>query len=820
MKKVVLVFLFLSFQISYSQTSNLLGYDDQGRLTYMPDSKGNVIPDYSNVGYHHSEKELPVVEVKKIIEPVAGDNLVHIQNAINELGLLPLDANGHRGTLLLKAGTYSVSSTIKIKKSGIVIRGEGDATVIVADKRSQSTLIAFEGNGNPIINQSSKTKIIDSYVPVGTRTINVAEGHSFNVGDRIMLERKPNQDWIVLLGMHDLNQTPGNKGDTNWTPEYYTIQYKRKIIGVSGNKLTIDVPVMDLIDPIYSEGFLYKYTWGGRIEEVGIENIRLESFFASQTDENHAWDGVTFNNVENGWAKKVNSYYFTYACVNILNQALKITVDNCTMQEAKGQVIGGRMYSFNTWGQQNLFKNCFAKGGRHDYVTGARVAGPNVFLNSKSIEAVQPSGPHQRWASGILFDNIDIQGHNLELANRRNSGSGHGWTSVSCMLWNSSADRLIIAELPSDHTNWSIGSEGPHAEKGCCNATGLELGYVESKNKHLNPSSLFEKQLSDRLNKGVNTFLNVSLTSPIDNYEMRVGETIALSAEASINLGTITKVHFIIDNQFYKEDNTASYSVNWAPTKPGNYSVKAIVFDENNYSVSSIGISVNVKPKVDVIKTYFTFKNVATGKYLESEETTLLASDSGAGEDKEWRLVETGSGDFFNIESKLTGKGVLRFTGGAAGTLIHTNFSGPKVDVDKIWKVVNEGNNIYTFETRNLGRYLYHNSDNTIIHSNKTDDRSKWLLEPVGVLSIDKNKDLDYLKVYPNPTNSNFTIELNNINATSFKIYNVLGKVVYKNETKSKSILLNKENLFKPGVYLIKVLDDQQKVYHSKLIIK
>jgi len=66
--------------------------------------------------------------VKVSISPIAGDNTANIQNAINQVAAMPLDANGFRGTVLLNAGIYPCSNTITINVSGIVLRGVGSST--------------------------------------------------------------------------------------------------------------------------------------------------------------------------------------------------------------------------------------------------------------------------------------------------------------------------------------------------------------------------------------------------------------------------------------------------------------------------------------------------------------------------------------------------------------------------------------------------------------------------------------------------------------------------------------------------------------------
>jgi hypothetical protein len=546
-----------------AQTSELLGYDSEGKLTYVADANGNKIPDFSYAGYHHSEKEIPNVPVKLTISNVEGDNLNHIQNAIDELEAMQPDSNGFRGALLLKAGNYEVNGIIKISKSGIVIRGEGKSTIIRAMQRTKSDFIVFEGASGANSINSTRKKIIDTYVPVGARTVTVENGHTFKAGDRIILERKPNQDWINMLGMNDLKVT--DPDDTNWTPSSYTIKYKRKVFNVNGNAITFDAPVVDLIEPAFAEGFIYKYTWDGKIEEVGIENIQLNSYFASEEDENHAWNAVTFTNVENGWAKKVYANYFTYSCVTIGRSSMKITVDECEMRNHKGIPTGGRMYSFNVVGQQNLVKNCTTERGRHDYVTADRVAGPNVFLNCKAEKARSDTGPHHRWASGLLFDNINVEGNDINVQNRRNSGSGHGWAGVSCMLWNCIADDIVLHDPPGDHTNWAIGCKANHTNMGCC-VPEEPFGHVESVNINLNPQSLFEKQLQDRLavsNTGVLADNNFTIESigetclGINNGKLSINASKSNNYIATVNGAT----HTFSENLSLDDMNPGTYDI-------------------------------------------------------------------------------------------------------------------------------------------------------------------------------------------------------------------------------------------------------------------
>ena len=475
--------------------SALIQISAQGRLQYIPDAQGNTVPDFSTVGYRNGEMAVPTVPVAVTIGPVTGDNQARIQAAIDLVSAMPLDANGFRGAVLLTAGLYGVNGPLVVRTSGVVLRGQGTGptgTTLLATLRQQYTLVSFTGAA-PSTMQSSTSKLITNpYLPIGARTCTVASGHTFAVGDLVVLRRTPNQAWIDMLGMNTLHAQDANSVD--WTPSSFTIDFKRKVTAVSGNNITLDAPVVDPIDQTYATGTLLKYTWTGSIENVGIENMRLDSEYSSLTDELHGWDGVDFNNTQNGWARNLEIYHFGYSAVRVDSSSEFISVLNSKCFDAISQTIGERKYSFCLGGQRNLVMDCFTRLGRHDFVTVARVAGPNVFVRCTATQQSNATGPHDRWATGTLYDNLVCDGL-LNLENRRTSGTGHGWAGAQNMLWNCTSATSTV-QSPPGHINWSVGTKG--------NVTGVGYfftgqGYVESTGTFVTPQSLYDRQLCERL---------------------------------------------------------------------------------------------------------------------------------------------------------------------------------------------------------------------------------------------------------------------------------------------------------------------------------
>jgi hypothetical protein len=509
------LFFFITASGQEPWKSSLVSFSPEGKLVYTPDNEGNTIPDFSLVGYKSGREEIPDVPVIEIIYPVAGDNLANIQNAINRVSLRPLDANGFRGTILLKKGLYEVNGSLIISRSGIIIRGEGSAvsagTIVRETSTSQLDLFLFRGTGSISREESSKVLINEDLIPTGRKYVNVINASSFNVGDSVLIFRPGTDNWIHDLKMDQIANTDGTT--EQWTASSYNLYWERVVTSVDGNKVSFDNPVVMQMDKNYGGGYLMHYTFKGRIWNCGIENLRMESTYASATDEAHGWNAINFSRVVNCWVRNVTSSYFGMGCVYIDNKSRNISVLNSQCLDAKSIITGSRRYSFNCEGQLNLFKDCYTTEGRHDYVTGSRTCGPNVFTKCTSRNTHADIGPHHRWATGTLFDMIDTDGE-INVQDRGDWGSGHGWAGVNQVLWNCKALRVAVQSPWVSGKNYCIGLTG---QKYSGRFSDRPDGYWEGQNQAtLAPQSLYDAQLNDRILTGVNR--NETTDSKINIY--------------------------------------------------------------------------------------------------------------------------------------------------------------------------------------------------------------------------------------------------------------------------------------------------------------
>ena len=203
-------------------------------------------------------EEIPAVPVKITIEPQSGDDTLRIQEALDEIGNLEPDENGFRGALLLKKGIYEIEGQLNINNSGVVLRGEGsgdikemwlepsekltleqlkdkisgaNATVLIATGKTRRIFINIKGASAVKFEQGTLTRISDLYVPVGANSFNVVNSEKFNIGDKIVIQRIGNENWIQEIGM---NQIPGDN-ITQWKP--FNLEFEHKITDIDGTRI-------------------------------------------------------------------------------------------------------------------------------------------------------------------------------------------------------------------------------------------------------------------------------------------------------------------------------------------------------------------------------------------------------------------------------------------------------------------------------------------------------------------------------------------------------------------------------------------------------
>jgi hypothetical protein len=471
-----------------------LGRD--GRLAYDLDAQSNRVPDFSSCGYAGGDRPIPLVPVRVVVTAQVGDETAVIQQAIDYVGALPVDAAGLRGAVLLAKGRHEVWGRLQITNSGVVLRGEGagaDGSVLVAMGTERETLIRIHlgptslpsvvAQDAPVVNHP----IVGDYVPVGATRFQVQNSEGLKVGAVVNIVRPCTKAWIDRLGATEFG---GGEGDwrLTWSPESRKLTWMRVVKAIEGNAVTVDAPITTALEKSLGGGFLVADT-SVRLTEVGVENLWLESAWdlAQPKDENHAWCAITMNEVADAWVRQVSFHHFAGSAVALYEDCRRVTVEDCNSLQPVSEIGGYRRHTFFTMGQQTLFIRCHAEQGRHDFAAGYAAAGPNAFVQCEADEALGDSGAIESWASGTLFDNVRIDGQGLNLMYRGANPAGAGWSAANSVLWNCSASQISAANPPGAQ-NWAFGCWGEFAGN----------GVWRNSNGFMRPASLYLAQLADR----------------------------------------------------------------------------------------------------------------------------------------------------------------------------------------------------------------------------------------------------------------------------------------------------------------------------------
>jgi len=159
---------------------------------------------------------------------------------------------------------------------------------------------------------------------------------------------------------------------------------------------------------------------------------------------------------------------------------------------------GFRRRVFVASGQLTLFRRCRSAHGLHDFVAGFAAAGPNVFLQCASREALDYSGPLESWASGVLYDSVIIRGNGIRLTNRGIADQGQGWAAASSVLWNCEGTDIEV-QSPPGAINQAYGCKGMVTGDGTV-WDPRSMPYRDFyRGGPVEPASLYLTQLAERL---------------------------------------------------------------------------------------------------------------------------------------------------------------------------------------------------------------------------------------------------------------------------------------------------------------------------------
>ncbi len=453
--------------------------------------------DFSFAGYMGGGVPIPKLPAVQTVGPSGGDDTQAIQAALDAISDME-PKSGFRGAVLLQPGEFHCSAALTIRVSGVVLRGSGPEKSGTTLAMSGAPHVAIEILGNASWKDAgAPITITDAYVPAGTATFHVADAAGLAVGDHLRIRRPVTAEWVAFMGMDKLVRSGK---DEHWISG--ATEMDRVIQAIKGNEITVDIALSDSLDAKYLQptgATVSKGEWQGAVSHVGVEDLCLVAPAQAVEITAPHYSGLHLAGVNDAWVRHVDIENMV-GSVGVGATARRVTVESVRLRHDVPTKGAAKPADLSVDGGQVLIDRCTGSGDNIFYfATGARVIGPNVLLHCRFMGNGHIQ-PHQRWATGLLVDGCEVPESGIELMNRGEMGSGHGWTMGWGVVWNCVAKSLTI-QAPPGSMNWAIGCVGARetAAMPFEKSPAMPEGIYESHGHAVKPDSLYLAQLRERL---------------------------------------------------------------------------------------------------------------------------------------------------------------------------------------------------------------------------------------------------------------------------------------------------------------------------------
>ncbi|KNZ47470.1 uncharacterized protein VP01_637g23 [Puccinia sorghi] len=423
------------------------------------------LPDFSYAGYRSGNMPIPWIDkITKTISPTnAEDDRTHeLQAAIDSLA-------GKPGVIQFEAGTYLLSSNDSIRlPSFVVLRGQPTTPSTTVIRVSGPPRNLFE-IGDPKASgalrpEEGASQIIQSYVGVGAKSVEVENASQFKIGQSIVVHRLVTESWVADMEMDKLVR---NGKQQLWLAPKTSVNQEREITAISGNRIMWEIPLTDSVNVSSSDdtASLVAYQAPIRVQEVGIENMVVIQVPDSSSLEvgKPTILPIRIGGAEDCWIRNVQVtgfVEFTYLTQSSRRITLSDFVITRNVPTSNGGT-GALPLDITMAGSQALLLRGTTIGNQDtaSYIvsTGRLAAGPNVVSGYVATGSTHHMiEPHQRWSTGFLVENSHVGQINLK--NRGIMGTGHGWAIGNGVVWNCSATKMTVQDPPMSR-NFKVNSQ-------------------------------------------------------------------------------------------------------------------------------------------------------------------------------------------------------------------------------------------------------------------------------------------------------------------------------------------------------------------------
>ena len=462
-------------------------------------SAASRLTDFSYAGYRSGEAPIPDVPLKSSVRDFGakGDGEADDTPAF----VRAIEATNN-GAILIPAGRYKITDFLNIRKSNIVLRGEGtDKTILFFPKgleqikpKAEATTTGrptsgYSWSGGYITVQGTQTGadlgLVQARATRGSRTIELASPPKVAVGQHIEIAQDDSGNTSLL------NHLYAGQSDNVSEAKTVRIAFVSRVTAVDGMRLTLERPLTTDVDPEWKARVRI---FAPSVSEVGIENLAFEfpvtPYGGHFTEE--GLNPLAMNGVANCWARNI---LITNADSGPFLGSRFITIENIVYESKRPPDNAGNTghHGF-TLGSDNLLRNFdFRMRFVHD-ITGTNGGNGSVATSGKGVDLCFDH--HKRFPHANLFTDIDI-GAGTRMY-RSGGGANLGrHTGAWSTFWN------IRARQPQ---KWPPAAYGPDL---------LNLIGVETKEpaqlsengkwfepippQQLQPANLYNAQLARRL---------------------------------------------------------------------------------------------------------------------------------------------------------------------------------------------------------------------------------------------------------------------------------------------------------------------------------
>lgn len=664
-----------------------------------PDAHMN-IPNGSYAGYFNGEADLPILKnsISVVDQGAIGDGVFDSYPAFVRAIKIAIEQGG--GVVTIPAGTYYLSSILKLKDPNIVLRGAGsNLTRIVFNRPLEELAFAyFNPNGTNrwsmnggliwvapknvwdvegrLVDQQGRAVQSDPYnvatagwgdwrlgdhvtnltavVLRGSKTIPVSSTAGIEGGDWLLMRvgvEENRRGWMRVgrTGGHPVMEAYDWFGLTKWPfqdannrEDVHPVQVKRVLDGAI--ELT-DPVVWDELRPSWNIRF-HRFANNVLLEGVGIEDLAIETL-GSTTKPHHEEDGynpVFFNQCINCWMSNVE----------LINGQNGIIAKNILNFTAEDIVMSGTVtphHAFNISGRNALIQRVDIRVKPYH---GLSISSTDRAVFSEITMQHGTFDGHGQAPCDIIFTDINLA-NNDGVRGGFYAGPMYGARVGS---WNNivGGTNGDLVYQPADAPyGFFVNMLSPRSAL-CNGAPCADKSHAEASLSIDMPNNLFKGQVEER--KSNSDW--VHLVSPVNGTTVNEGVNLTLEASVNYSGGSngIERVEFFSGSEKLGEDASYPYAIDSSFGMVGNYEIfTRAVLNDGRILTSPYGVNITVKPDLFVLPV-----TAIAASYEESLYPKHFAVDGNNTPESRWRHNFNGSWLALDTHSSTIVKSALRLS--------------------------------------------------------------------------------------------------------------------------------------------------------------